>query len=208
MQPNRTRKVPSALMLLVVMLTILSSFPPPPAHAAGVIYVQPGGTGSGTSWGNAKDLAAALSTAVSGDVLWVATGTYTPTTGLDRTTTFQLVSGVAVYGGFKGAETLLSQRDWVTNVATLSGDIGFVGDSTDNSYHVVTGADNAILDGVTITGGNADVVGTDDNGAGMLNNASSPILTNVTISGNSANNYGGGLYNNGCLLYTSPSPRD
>ena len=203
MQPNRTRVVPSALMLLVVILTIFSSFPTPPAHAAGVIYVQPGGkgSGSGTSWGNAKDLAAALSTAVSGDVLWVATGTYTPTTGLDRTATFRLVSGVAIYGGFSGTETLLSQRDWVANVVTLSGDLlgddqpNFVNNG-DNSYHVVTGANNAILDGVTITGGNADLISTDDNGAGMLNNVSSPTLTNVILSGNSVANFGGGIYNN------------
>jgi uncharacterized repeat protein (TIGR02543 family) len=125
-------------------------------------------------------------------------GTYKPTTGTDRTATFQLKSGVEVYGGFAGTETALTQRNPVTNVTTLSGDIGTSGNNSDNSYHVVTayGITGAILDGFTISGGNAnDTVAPNNKGGGMYNYGSSPTVSNVTFSGNKAGMDGGGMYN-------------
>ena len=66
----------------------------------------------------------------------------------------------------------------------------------DNSYHVVTGATGATLDGFTITAGNANGTSPNDSGGGMYNRCrSSPTLTNVTFSGNSAAGNGGGMYN-------------
>ena len=52
----------------------------------------------------------------------------------------------------------------------------------------------AILDGFTISGGNAN---TDPylSGGGMYNFSSSPTLTNVTFSANTTANSGGGMYN-------------
>src|SRR5262249_54017507 len=102
-------------------------------------YVNAAATGSnnGRSWTNADtDLQKALGSAQSGDQIWVAQGTYKPTSGTDRSLSFALKAGVAIYGGFAGGETLLSQRDFVQHVTTLSGDIGTPGDSGDNSYHV------------------------------------------------------------------------
>ncbi|MEI6778536.1 MAG: hypothetical protein WCK70_16685, partial [Chloroflexales bacterium] len=78
---RRIRIVPSALLLLAVILATFSLSLVRPAHAAGVIYVVPGGAGvkDGTSWVNAKDLAAALSPApLSGTEIWVKAGTYKP----------------------------------------------------------------------------------------------------------------------------------
>lgn len=123
--------------------------------AAGrTIYVQPGGEGNGTSWQRAYgEVATALQAARRGDQLWVAAGTYRPTTGTDRNATFQLVSGVSLYGGFAGGETALEQRDWRAHETILSGDIGQRGLADDNAYHVVTGADDALLDGFTIRDG-------------------------------------------------------
>jgi len=147
----------SLFSALLVGLLVLSLFimPAGPAHAAGVVYVVPGGAGAqtGADWANAKDLQAALIAAASGDQLWVKAGTYEPTTGTDRSATFQLKSGVAVYGGFAGTETMLSQRDSSANITILSGDIGSLGDISDNSYHVVTGNGvdaTAIIDGLII----------------------------------------------------------
>ena len=150
-----------------------------------------GAAGNGcTSWADAcPDLQTALGQAGRGDEIWVAAGTYKPDASGDRTATFQLKSGVAVYGGFAGTETLRSQRDWATHVTTLSGDIGTAGAATDNSYHVVTGSGTdatAVLDGFTITGGNADGSAPHNSGGGMYNSGGSPTLTNVTFSGNSA----------------------
>ncbi|MHC4537194.1 MAG: choice-of-anchor Q domain-containing protein, partial [Planctomycetota bacterium] len=63
-------------------------------------------------------------------------------------------------------------------------------------YHVVqciSGEDNGtILEGFTITGGNAMGSGFDGYGGGMFNDYSSPTVTNCTFTGNSAD-YGGGM---------------
>jgi len=67
----------------------------------------------------------------------------------------------------------------------------------DNSYHVVTGADDSILDGFIITNGNADGSDTNSCGGGIYNNGSEPVLEHCIISDNRAYN-GGGMYNNAC----------
>ncbi len=137
------------------------------------------GANNGTSWMNAyTDLQSALSVASVGDEIWVAKGTYKPTTGVDRTVSFTLKNGVTIYGGFAGTETLNTQRNPSTNVAILSGDIGVGSDNGDNSYHVVLGGgtiNTAVLDGFTITRGNANGVWPYDSGGGMFNSSSNPI---------------------------------
>ena len=161
------------------------------------------GLNNGQSWANAyTDLQSALTSTQlhSGDQVWVAQGTYKPTSGSDRTATFALkVDGVQVYGGFAGNETLLAQRDWVHHVTILSGDIGKSGDNSDNSYHVVTTTNltsAAVLDGFTITAGNGNGSSVDQQrGAGMCNTSSSPTLTNLIFYSNSTNNTSGGLFN-------------
>ena len=194
-----------------------------------IIYVNAGANGanSGTSWTDAYvAVQTALSAAHSGDQIWVAAGLYKPTAGLDRSATFTLLSGVKIYGGFVGGETLLSERNPAANLTILSGDIGLVGNIADNSYHVVTSnyqVDNtALLDGFTITGGYASggcnncfwgggmyneggspslthvtfADNTGINGAGMTSNTGSPSLTNVTFSRNTAVNGAGGGMHN------------
>ena len=156
------------------------------------------GANNGTSWDDAYiDLQSAIAAALSGDEIWVAAGTYKP--GTLRTSTFQLKNNVAIYGGFNGTEASLSQRNPATNVTILSGDIGTAGNNSDNSYHVVTGSftnSTAILDGFTITGGNANGgIIIYQYGGGMLNVQGSPTLTNLIFSQNSANLYGGGMEN-------------
>ncbi len=128
------------------------------------------------------------------------------------TSTFALTNGVALYGGFDGTETARDQRDPAANITVLSGDIdqnditdpnGVVTDTANingaNAYHVVTGSgtdDTAVLDGFTITAGQANGPSSPDYyGGGMYNDAGSPRLTNVTFSGNLASYHGGGIYN-------------
>src|SRR5690606_30590502 len=128
-----------------------------PTHSQaqpGVLYVKPDGTGTcDGSWENACSLIAALSNAQAGDQIWVAAGTYKPDSS-DRNATFQLKSGVDVYGGFFGNEATLDQRDWVNNPTTLSGEIGDQDEVSDNSHQVVTGNSVTMrLDGFTITRG-------------------------------------------------------
>jgi len=169
-----------------------------PAWGAGVIYVRGGATGgnNGQSWADAyTDLQAGLAAAASGDEIWVAQGTYRPTSGTLRTVSFELEAGVGLYGGFAGAETERTQRNWEANATVLSGDIGTTGSATDNSYHVAIGAQLAVLDGFTITGGNANLSQAPFClGGGMYNRNCSLTVTNCTFSGNTAS-IGGGMYN-------------
>ncbi|TVR77808.1 MAG: hypothetical protein EA409_11370, partial [Saprospirales bacterium] len=174
---------------------------------ANTLYVDSSNTspGNGLSWDCAfTDLQQALDVAQPGDSIWVAAGTYYPTSNsLDREATFQLRDGVAIYGGFAGNESSLMERDWETNVTILSGDINQSNSLDGNSYTVVTGSgthSTAIIDGFTITGGNADATSgsfLDPNrsGGGIYNNGGSPSIINCTISGNRANIDGGGIYN-------------
>jgi parallel beta-helix repeat protein len=54
---------------------------------------------------------------------------------------------------------------------------------------------DTILEGFTITGGNANGSSPHNCGGGMLNYGSNPTVTNCTFSGNNALNDGGGMYN-------------
>ena len=93
--------------ILLIFMLILAVTPLQVAQAAGVRYAKPtaSGTGDCLSWANACSLQSALTGAVSGNEIWAAAGTHKPTTGTDRTVTFQLKNGVAIYGGFAGTET-------------------------------------------------------------------------------------------------------
>ena len=162
-----------------------------------IIYVKADAAGgnSGLSWTDAYiSLQSALTTASSGDTIWVAGGTYKPTTGTDRSVSFVMIEGVALYGGFIGDELKLEDRDWGNNETILSGELDGV-----KSYHVVKGNKTARLDGFTITGGYADGSGEDKKGAGMYNY--SPVgyenlsIVNCLFNNNTAFDFGGAIYN-------------
>jgi hypothetical protein len=175
--------------------------------ASTIRYVKAGASGTGASWSNASgNLQAIINTSAAGDQVWIAGGTYKPsTTGLSnaRSATFTLKNGVSVLGGFTGAagtEGNNTARTASPSSTTLSGDIGTIGDNSDNTYHVIynnsNGLDNsAVLDGVTITGGNANSgtggASRDDYGGGILNVSSSPTILNCLITQNSGDISGG-----------------
>ncbi len=191
---------------------------PPPT----VIYVDVSATGNndGSSWSNAYNLLQdALAAASSGNyTILVAEGTYKPDQGGgqipgSRTATFQLQNNVAIYGGFpsggcvgwtgryiKGHETILS--------GDLSGNDVDVNDPCDlptepnraeNSYHVVTGSGTdatAILDGFTITAGNANAGAWPDNeGGGMFNSLANCTVNKCKFVENSSSAGGGAMRN-------------
>ena len=174
-----------------------------------IYYVKSnaGGANNGTSWTNAyTDLQSALSASFFGDEIWVAAGTYKPTTDTDRTVSFVLKNGVAVYGGFAGTETLRTQRNSAANVTTLSGEIGAAG-IADNSYHVVEGSDidnTSVLDGFSITAGNGkDVPFQDPWGGGMRVFLGSPTLSNLIFTSNTAYAGGGIVLDNSNSILTN-----
>jgi hypothetical protein len=81
----------------------------------------------GLAWETAyASLAGGLAAAQAGDELWVAAGTYQPFTtlfpaSLDRTSSFEIPAGVAVYGGFAGHEQARNKRDPTTHRTVISG---------------------------------------------------------------------------------------
>ena len=146
----------------------------------------------------------------------VAKGTYYPTgnqTGTNRDSTFLITRGLKIFGGYPIGG---GSRNIATNPTILSGDIGTINSNTDNSYHVmvVAGlasiADSVLIDGFTVTKGNANGTGTKllngksinrFNGGGTVIQENDNIikLVNNNIDNNGANavgplHGGGGLY--------------
>lgn len=189
-------------LLLSLVLSSVAVAAPSSQTSSNVLHVKQtvSGLADCSSWENACGLQDALDVANSGDQIWVAAGTYQPTKGGTSTfpnaLTFNLETGVEVYGGFPAEGGEWGDRDPATHLTVLSGDIGIPGDDSDNSYHVVTARNvdhTAILDGFTISGGRANgSVG----GGGMYNERSSPTLNNLTFTGNEGR-FGGGMYSSG-----------
>ena len=154
---------------------------------SGTIYVDSTatGTGDGSTWANAyTNLQTALGVAVSGDTIDVAQGTYTPTQTNDPTATYQLIDGVTIEGGFAGQANPNAAQNPTAYSTVLSGNI-----PGGTSYHVVTGSgtdSSAILDGFTITGGDASGTGTDLDGGGMFNDNGSPTISDCTFNADSS----------------------
>jgi mucin-19 len=179
------------------------------------LYVNDDATGAnnGSSWADAfTSLQTAL--ALAGQCaniteIWVAEGTYKPTTSTDRSIAFLIKSDIEILGGFPNSGNPgLADRNWSTHLTTLSGEIGAPG-LHDNSYQVVFFdhvSNSALLDGFTITGGNGE---TTKNGGGIYNDGSgvgrqsNPRIANCTITGNVARS-GAGLFNDGFRGNSSP----
>ncbi len=157
--------------------------------AGGIIYVVQAGTDDGSSWasplGSIQD---GVDLAEAKDEIWVAAGTYTSAT--DPVVTMK--EGVALYGGFAGTETGRSARNWVTNVTAIDGE---------NARLCVMGANNATLDGFTVTHG---FFAGEFGGGGMVNDGVSPVVSHCAFTWNYANINvlygvgGGAMYNESC----------
>ncbi|MEP0806050.1 MAG: hypothetical protein HRF47_11200, partial [Chloroflexota bacterium] len=197
------RFITSALILFAL---VFSQFAYPEGVSAATIryVVASGGLDTGQcdgSWGNACTLQRALFVAANGDEVWVQQGTYQPTTGIDRSISFVIKDGVAVYGGFLGTETLREQRNPNPANTILSGEINNPSLLTDNSFHVIT-IDNAgpgtRLDGFTVTRGYVADADGNPYGGGIYITNSSPVLNNLIITENQAGSTvgsgGGGVY--------------
>ena len=183
------------------------------------------GDNSGVDWTNAYiDLQDALSLAAKFPEvreIRVAQGVYNPDQGVgitpgDRTATFQLINGVTIKGGYAGhGEPDPDARDVKAYKTVLSGDLNGndieVNEPRDllnnparyeNSYNVVTAIyginSTAVLDGFTVSGGNAN--GSKQHywlGGGMHNRYyANPTVSNCTFTQNSAV-FGGAMFNYG-----------
>ena len=182
----------------------------PPAD---VICVRAGspGVADGSNWYHAyNDLRSALLAATAGDEIWVAAGTYMPDGGYipvggtftpgigGRAHSFTLLNSVLIVGGFAGTENERDQRDLFTHKTILSGDINGNNAPGGNSYNVVVGdgtAASAVLNGFTITGGNAEGAGSSQGrGGGIRIENGNARITFCTFLDNTAKFTGGGAY--------------
>ena len=143
------------------------------------------------------------------DSIWAARGVYYTNFSSDRSIYFELKNGVTLLGGFAGTETDLSQRDWQLNPTVFNGDIGTVGDSTDNSYtllYIGTSDSTTVVDGIYFFNGMA---GEDLNDSFHPNNCGGavyiygkgsyayPKFRNCHFEKNTCLSHGGAVYING-----------
>ena len=203
----------SCAVLFMAAGQSLGSWPPATligqVDISAIIYVDADATGAddGSSWTDAfiylqEALAEAQSYGVPSEIR-VAQGIYRPTDGMvwipefdEREFTFQLINDVTINGGYAGfGEPDPNARDIELYETILSGDlVGNDGpdfaNNGENSYHVVTGSGtdpNAVLDGFTITAGNANGTSPNNYGGGMYNSGGNPTVAYCTFS----ENYGG-----------------
>ncbi len=189
--------------------------------AGDIIYVDADspGAGDGTNWTNAYNyLRDALIAAVPGDTIRVAKGIYKPDADNanpggsgNRESAFNLKNEVTILGGYPGyGEPDPNARNHMMYESVLSGDLN--GDDgadfinyEENSYQVVRANDTnstAILDGFTITGGNAN--GSSNyyyNGGGLFSFYGSATVVNCNFCENKADYEGGGIW----MYKSSPS---
>src|SRR5262249_39762840 len=122
-----------------------------------------------------KTVQEAILAASYGDTVWVAAGTYFENLNLSN--------GVALYGGFHGTETDLSQRNWNTNLTILDGR------QSNSVVTIAPGSKDATrVDGFTIRNGKAFY------GGGVFCSNAAPVLMHDVIAFNQASNSGGGIY--------------
>lgn len=228
----RSRLFPSCVLVIAVAS----------AHGSpSVIFVDSGApaNGDGLTWDTAfstlqDGLLAASNPAASSTEIRVGQGLYQPDLGgnetqSDRAASFHLMDDVAIRGGYAGYGAAdPDARDADLYPAILTGDLagddgpGFANNG-ENSYHVIW-AENvqagAIVEGCTITGGNAtssyphsfgggvNAVGGSatyldctftgnyaSTGGGMSNFGSNPSIYNCLFAGNVSSGSGGGIEN-------------
>ena len=107
-------------------------------------YVEPIGTGNGSSWNSTVDLTTAVAQANSNDEIWVKEGDYHEW--------LSIPSNVKIYGGFGGTETSVSQRNPLLHETKLNAGSSVIAHPL---RHIVSfyGVNNCLLDGFTIDGG-------------------------------------------------------
>jgi len=137
---------------------------------ADVNVQEPNGATWDLAFGNLQE---ALAVTWPCDEVWVAEGTYRPTTNPNHSkASFGMINKVGVYGGFKGlegGEIERWQRNWFNNETILNGYIDAVGGEPNNIDYVVVSDANVVnvFDGFTVKGGYI---------AGISCGSSSPLI--------------------------------
>eukprot|EP00484_Ammonia_sp_Unknown_P013894 CAMPEP_0197072120 /NCGR_PEP_ID=MMETSP1384-20130603/209934_1 /TAXON_ID=29189 /ORGANISM="Ammonia sp." /LENGTH=1656 /DNA_ID=CAMNT_0042510935 /DNA_START=66 /DNA_END=5037 /DNA_ORIENTATION=- len=128
-----------------------------------ICYVMPAinGTSDGTSWATAyvdlQDCIDSLATSLGGGEIWVAAGTYVPSSvplwkvnigdTQPKYRSFSLEKNIRLFGGFSGTETSRYERDFAANPTYLS----CAQPRSVYCYQILMAADNTIVDGFVFT---------------------------------------------------------
>ncbi len=194
-----------------------------------IIYVDDDaiGANNGSSWENAykylqKALIRVEIAKISAEIR-VAQGIYKPNQYegqplSDRNSTFYLTNDVTIKGGYAGVnQPDPNARDFTLYQTILSGDLN--GDDAevpdaqslldhrrriDNSFHVCTAYSTeptSVIDGLYITGGNADDETIINSGGGIFCPTYLEI-SNCTFKNNTCTDLGGAIYNSCCGMLT------
>jgi hypothetical protein len=151
-----------------------------------IIYVNGNisASGGGGSWATAKKtIQEALQLTTDYNFIhsiWIAKGTYSPNAPLS------MKNNIAIYGGFAGTESQLSERNFILNRTIISGG---------NARLVFSNSslnETAVLDGCTISNGYS---GYDYESGGMANFGAHVTIRNCVFSNNIAENYGAAMMN-------------
>ncbi|MFT3932564.1 MAG: FG-GAP-like repeat-containing protein [Chitinophagaceae bacterium] len=154
-------------------------------------------------WNNAcNDLQATINAARPGDQIWVAAGTYYPSTDTSGNTnpadpstkTFTIKNGISLYGGFAGTENSpLSRTPFGVYISILDGKIKSEGNAVNvNTVVSFSNCDNTTLfTDFTITGGASSI---ERPGGGFRLFKSFPIIGNCIVSKNIAAGRGAAFY--------------
>lgn len=160
---------------LIVMLVCGS------ALQAAIVYVNLTSPqdGPGNDWDHAcHSILGGISRAQAGDEIWVARGTYAA--GI------QLKLGPQLYGGFAGWESSRDQRDWRTNVTTVSKDA-----NATNTVRIPAGASaDTVIAGFTIQGPAGS------SAKAVSASGASPTIANNTIAHGGIDTTGGMIKGN------------
>lgn len=208
----------------IIFISVLSCLTCVPFNSiAATYYVDDDADsgGDGSDWDHAhKYLQDALASVSDGDTILIAQGIYKPDQGGgktpgDREASFLIMKDVEIYGRYAGIGAPdPDERDTTLYETVLSGDLAnndvnvtrpidllfdpALSSRSENSYQVVYvhwTAYEGTLDGLTVSGGNADdYAGGHGEGGAMEIKSDGAIVNDCIFSYNSAEQYGGAVY--------------
>ncbi len=158
-----------------------------PDSTTKILYVSKEGNNStGSSWQNAfTSIQKAIDLAGENSQIWISQGSY------EAPVKINLKNGLYLFGGFRGDETKLEQRDFKKNQVVING--------RRSVPHVIfISSGNYIrLDGLTFRGGNASGSSYNNRyggGLNLLGGGKTVRIANCTFEDNSADQDGGAIY--------------
>lgn len=194
------------LMMIIIGVLGISMLSFGQAHVRFVNNSNISGNYTGLTWESAyKYLQDALLEAENNTSITeirVADGVYYPDRAISnsiitgsREASFNMRSNLKIHGGYIGEGANSDFRDVEFYPSVLSGDIGVLNDSTDNSFHVliVANIENPILDGFIVRGGVANEWSNGYGGGMLIIDSNIEIQSCIFESNNSI--HGGGALN-------------